>query len=171
MVPENPGGNNPSVRALMRIELPRPLEPVADALTTPNAGQAEKMMRKTNWGWITRNAMAEGRAGSTGAPRLKALSEGVRKALAAATAPQRPAAPRLQFDSFEPRVLMSGDGNHAPVLVSRINNRPSAGDSAATKSDPSAAIRGGAQSVDGNRCFTLASPLRSSTSAIQSFAR
>jgi hypothetical protein len=49
-------------------------------------------------------------SGTTRKPRLKTLADGVRQALAAATAKQRPQAPRLQFDSFEPRVLMSGDG-------------------------------------------------------------
>ena len=45
-----------------------------------------------------------------GKPRLNSLADQVRKALAATRNPQRPQAPRLQFDSFEPRVLMSGDG-------------------------------------------------------------
>ncbi|MBI3348327.1 MAG: LamG domain-containing protein, partial [Burkholderiales bacterium] len=75
-------------------------------------------MRKTNRGWNLRGAVAEGHAGSSGAPRLKALSDGVRKALTAVAAPSRPVAPRLQFDSFEPRVLMSGDG-----VVPQVNGR------------------------------------------------
>ena len=49
-------------------------------------------------------------AGASRKPRLKTLADGVREALAAVTAKQRPQAPRLQFDSFEPRVLMSADG-------------------------------------------------------------
>ncbi|HEV6967807.1 LamG domain-containing protein, partial [Roseateles sp.] len=68
---------------------------------------------KKNTGAISKPAHAAG----VRKPRLKTLAQGLRQALAGNDLPQ---AARLQFDSFEPRVLMSGDGV-APQVSGRID--------------------------------------------------